>query len=221
MKFNVSGRYISGTFNQFVLSNGFDLNLEYKSWIISNTVSYRYNKTANQLIENNWYELFSASYLLVDKLLFATLIYHFDNNLMFQVEERHLVGGGISSSVDWKRQGIRIDLGLGYDHSRYSSGQFENTDLTSPIRSRPIFISRLLLHNRFFGDKFTLTNDLFYRHSLVEKPDYFFLLSSKISLPVFKSTLLFVNHEIRYENVHLTSISQSNSTLLFGLTIRI
>ncbi len=218
LRFNISGRYISGTFSQSVYSNGLDFRIDYGKLAIHNTLSYRYNRTSNQVIENNWYELLTLSYFTNKKQLFPTAFYHFDNNLMFRVAQRHLTGAGVSSIKKWKSHSVRGDFGFGYDSSRYFEAQFENTELVSNTRERSVFIARLQTSNNFMQEKASLKNDFFYRHSLQERSDYFFMISSSIALKLMKRISAHVSYEYRFENVHLVGLSPYNSVLLFGLT---
>ncbi len=93
IRWNNSGRLITGTFNQFVFSSHLETVFTSAKWNIENSLTYRYNQTNNHPIENNWYELLVVSYFLKSQRLFPTVFYHYDNNLMFRVNSRHSTGG--------------------------------------------------------------------------------------------------------------------------------
>lgn len=219
-KFNISGRFISGIFEQFVYSSGIDFTFNFKNLAIQNNLSYRFNKTGSQTIENNWYELLVLSYH-TKKRLFPTVFYHFDNNLMFRVNKRHLAGGGVSTKMKLKNHSLRLDVGAGYDHSRYRGENFENSNLVSETRSRGVFMLRLQTEDKLFKDKLLLTTDFFYRHSFIEVSDFFVIISTRISLNLFKNISIHSSFEYRFENVYLSGLSANNSTLLFGLTYQL
>lgn len=220
IKLGLTGHYISGTFTQFVSSNNLDVIIEDNRWYFHNLTTYRFNKTMNANIENNWFEFFSASYLSKKKHLFPTLFYQFDNNLMFQVNRRHLTGGGISSIMDENNHFVRLDIGAGYDWTNYESGDFANSPLIGNRRTRPVFLLRLQNKHDLFNSKITVSNDLFYRHSFIERSDFVMFIRPKLSFHVLKNISMNVGYEYRLENVHLVSLSRENAILLFGVTFK-
>lgn len=221
LQFNISGRRIRGTFQQFVYANKLDFRLENKHWAVHNSTSYRYNETNGQTIENNWYHLTSVSYFIKNKALFPTVFYHFDNNLMFRVNERNLFGGGLSSIKRWAGQYIRLDVGAGYDITNYNGDEFENTTQLGAVRKRRVLILRLLNEHKLFKGKVILSNDFFYRHSLEENTDYYFWIAPKLALRVFKNLSISARYEYRLENVHLSALSNFNTTILYGLNFHL
>lgn len=221
LRLDLSGRLIGGTFEQLVFNNSLDLKVENKRWSFQNATSYRFNRTGNAQVENNWYELFSASWLNKKKLFFPTVFYHYDNNLMFRVNARHLFGGGLSSVKSWEGHALRLDVGAGYDYTDYNGSQFENSPRLGPIRRRSLLMFRLTHENKFFQGKVALANDFFYRHSLVERSDYLFILQPKVSFAVSTHLNTSVGFEYRFENVHLLDLSRFNSILVYGLAFQL
>lgn len=223
LKVGISARHIGGNFQQFVYANQLDFSFTLHHWEVHNLSSYRFNQTLGQTIENNWYQLIQVSFLPKGKKLFPTAFYHFDNNLMFRVIHRHLTGAGMSSSQTWQGQYARMDLGLGYDYTHYDDlgALFVNSDRQGAVRNRPIFILRLIHEHKLFKEKVLLSNDLFYRHSLIEKSDYFLILRPTIAAKLHKTLSVNLSYEYRLENVHLSDLSLFNTTLLAGLTFQV
>ncbi|MDP5169587.1 MAG: DUF481 domain-containing protein, partial [Bacteroidia bacterium] len=203
LKVGVSARHIGGIFQQFVYANQLDFSLSLRHWEVHNLTSYRFNQTLGQTIENNWYQLIQASFRPKGKRLFFTAFYHFDNNLMFRVIHRHLAGAGMSTSQSWQGQSARMDLGLGYDYTHYDDqgASFLNSDRLGAVRNRPIFILRLIHEHQLFKERVLLSNDLFYRHSLIEKSDYYLILRPKIAAKLHKTLSVNLSYEYRLENV--------------------
>ncbi len=220
VKLGLTGHYISGTFTQFVSSNNLDATLENKKWSFHNLTTYRFNKTMNAKIENNWFEFLSASYLTKKKQLFPTFFYQFDNNLMFNIEQRHLFGGGASSIIQKKNHFVRLDVGSGYDWTNYGNAVFVNSPIVDKLRRRPVFLLRLQNKHKLFKSKITLSNDLFYRHSFIERSDFFVFFHPKMTFTVLKNLSISLGYEYRLENVHLISLSRENGILLFGFTFK-
>ncbi len=220
IKLNVSGRYLTGQFDQFVLSTRLDAQVESKKMLLHNSSSYRFNRTSALVIEDNWYQLISLIY--AHHRRFSPVgFYHFDNNLMFRVKRRHLYGLGAGTGKEWVSHSFRLDVGLGYDHTTYAGQTFENSDKTGSTRSRSLAIARLLHHHRLFKEKIILNNDVFYRHSLEEASDFMMIVNAGLSVAILKNLLMTGNFEYRFENVHLSALPALNTTLLFGLTYSI
>lgn len=219
LKGNLSGRYLSGTFSQFVISPSLDVKLSKAKWELHTLTSYRYNQTNDLLIEDNWHELLTFSYFPKGKQLYPFAAYLFDNNLMFRINWRHLVGIGASSLKKTRNGLFRLELAVGYDVTHYAGEEFINSERIGAERERSLLGLRWVQQHSFLEGKMILYNDVFYRHSLVERSDYFTIITSRLSWKIIQTLSVNVSHEFRLENVHLPSLSRINNTLLFGLTL--
>ena len=95
---------------------------------------------------------------------------------------------------------------------------FENTPSTNPRREKPLAFIRLVHTHTFSNNKFSLDNLLVYRQSLIEAADYYLLIRPKVSLNLLKTLSLNLSYEYRYEHVHLSDLSPTNTIFLAGLT---
>lgn len=214
---NVSGRHLAGQFDQFVFSTRVDAQVSTAKWLLNNSTTYRYNQTGGLVIENNWYQLTSLIYAPTRKFS-PIAFYHFDNSLLFRVEQRHLFGAGVGTGKKGSNHNVRIDLGLGYDHTSYNGNRFENTPDTGTIRNRSLAIARIAHQHHLFKGKLTFSNDVFYRHSLEEGSDFMVLARPQLLVEIIKHLRISSSFEYRFENVHLSALSAYNTTLLFGLS---
>lgn len=217
-KINASGHYISGTFSQLVSSNSLEGKLEKGRWLLQNYTSYRYNVTMNQTFENNWYQLLTVSRLSKSKRLNPTVFYHFDNNLMFRVNQRHLFGGGIGSQFSKGNHQLLFEIGPGMDITEFNGNSFVNTDKMEKTRRRTIGIVRVKNEHKLLNSKLGFSNSLFFRQSFNELSDFLLMISPKLSAKVTKNLAVTVGFDYRFENIHLVELSNFNNTVLFGLS---
>jgi len=214
---NFSGRKISGTFKQLVAGGGFNVDLLYNNWHLENKTAYRYNKTNTRLIEDNWYDLVTLKYYPKGKKkLYPGAFYHFDNNLMFRVKNRHQYGIGLGSELDKGTIKLSLLAGIANEHSTFNGSEFVNSDRDFSNRKNGLFLFRL--NNGYFisEKKISLSYQLFYFQSLKERTDFDIWLTPRISFKVIKGLSFHVVYDYRYENVHLESLSNYNDIVLFG-----
>ena len=218
LKGNLSGSLITGTFQQFSIAPSLDFKVFTKRWEVHTITRYRFNNTNGLVIENNWYELITFSYFTQKNRLLPIAFYHFDNNVIFRVNRRHLAGIGVSSLKETDHWIWRFSAGLGYDDTEYNGEEFVNSERIGAVRRRSLFIGGIRLQNQFFDKKLNWSHDLFYGHSLIEGDDFFFRYISQLSWKIAKPLSITARYEHRFEHVHLTSLSGLNTILLFGLT---
>ncbi len=211
-----SGRITTGTFRQLVLANQAEIEFSSRRWHFSNLATYRLNKTNGFSIENDWYELATTSCYVKGEKLFPTGFYSFDNNLVFRVDSRHLGGLGLSTQKKWAHGFSRLDLGAGYESTLFNGTEFENSDLIGSKREKTLVMMRILHRHQLLKGKIIFSNMIFYRHSLKEKQDFFLRIAPSLSLKITKGLSVSANYIFRFENVHLSALSDTNSLLAFG-----
>jgi len=216
---NFSGRRISGNFSQLVVGGGFNLDLRYNNWHLENKTTYRYNKTNTRLIEDNWYDLMTLKYYPNGKRkIYPGAFYHFDNSLIYKVNNRHQYGLGLGSELDKGLMKLSVLTGLANEHSTFNGSEFENSDRDFSNRKNGLFLFRLNNGYVIAKNKLNISYQLFYFQSLKESADYDIWLSSRISFAMFKGLSFHLIYDYRYENVHLESLSNYNDILLFGFS---
>ena len=221
VKVNGSARLLRGTFNQTIYAGSLELTLTKKRWEWQNSTSYRYTRANDVQIENNWQQFITASYFIREKHVIPIAIYLFDNNLLFRVNARHLAGLGIGFLPDkWKGNIVRADVGIGFESTFYNGDTFANTDLTDAQRDKPLTFTRIRHSLDFWEGKISLSNIIVYRQSLIERSDFYVLVSPKISVSVLNGLSVNASFQYRYENVHLLNLSPVNTTFLAGLAYR-
>ena len=214
---NLAGRRISGAFSQVVAGGGFNVNLFYNNWHLENKTTYRYNKTNNTLLEDNWYDLVSLKYYLNgNKKLYPGVFYHFDNNLMFRVNSRHQYGVGLGSVLDKGLMKLSISAAIANEESTFNGSEFVNSDRDFSNRSNGLFLFKLNNGYSIAKKKINFSYQLFYFQSLKESADFDIWLTSRISFKVFKGLSMHVVYDYRFENVHLEPLSNFNDIILFG-----
>lgn len=212
-----SGRRISGTFKQVVAGGGLHLDLFYNNWHIENKTTYRYNKTSTRVIEDNWYELITLKYYPKGKKkIYLGVFYHFDNSLMFRVEQRHQYGVGLGSILDKGLMKLSLLAGIANEHSIFNGFEFENSNRDFSNRKNGLFLFKLNNGYSFAKKKINISYQLFYFQSLKESTDYDIWLNSRVSFKIFKGLSLHVVYDYRFENVHLEPLSNYNDIVLFG-----
>jgi len=215
---NVSGRRISGTFNQLVARGAINADFQNRNWHLENRLSYQYNKTNGRLIEDNWYNLLTFSWFINGhKRLYPGLFYHYDNNLMFRVNRRHRVGIGVGSILDKEDMKLHIVAGLAYENATFNGDTFVNSDFDFEERQNGLFVFRIENGFAFAQNKINLSYRFFYMQSLKEGLDYDFWITPKVSFKVIKGLSLNITYDYRFENVHLESLSNYNDIILFGI----
>ena len=215
---NFSGRRISGTFNQWVVGGGFNVDLIYKNWHLENKTTYRYNKTNTRLIEDNWYDLVTLKYYPKGKKkLYPGLFYHFDNNLMFSVNNRHQYGIGLGAQLDKGQMKLSLLAAIANENSTFNGAEFENSERDFFNRKNGLFLFRLNNGFSLIKKKINFSYRLFYFQSLKETTDYDIWLNARINFKIFKGLSLYVVYDYRFENVHLEPLSNYNDIILFGL----
>ena len=219
---NFSGRRISGTFNQVVAGGGFNASFLYKKWHLENKITYRYNKTNTRLLEDNWYDLVSLKYYPNGKRkLYPGVFYHFDNNLMFRVNQRHQYGVGLGSELDKGAMKLSLLAAVANEESIFNGSEFVNSERDFSIRKNGLFLFKI---NNGYGiakKKINFSYQLFYFQSLKESADYDIWLTPRISFKVLKGLSFHVVYDYRFENVHLEPLSNYNDVVLFGFNWRL
>jgi len=214
---NFSGRRISGTFSQVVAGGGFNVDLLYNNWHLENKTSYRYNKTNTRLIEDNWYDLVSLKYYPNGKKkLYPGVFYHFDNNLMFRVKNRHQYGAGLGSVLDKGAMRLSLLGAIANENSTFNGSEFVNSERDFSKRGNGLFLFKLINGYAIAEKKVNFSYQLFYFQSLKERADYDIWLTSRINFKVLKGLSFHVVYDYRFENVHLESLSNYNDIVLFG-----
>lgn len=221
--FNLSGRYLSGTFTQTVFSAALNGDVENEKWHISNNLTYRYNITNGINIQNDWYNLFMANYFIGEQRhIFPGVFYHYDNNLIFRVNSRHRYGVGFGSIWDdWKNVYIRLDAGIGREHANFNGDMFANSDRDMPQRNSGLFLVRLINNFTLMEKKISFSYRLYYMQATKEAADYDIWILPKLSFRVVKNLSVSLSYDYRFENTHLEVLSPYNDMLLFGLTYKI
>jgi len=126
IQMELSGRKISGTFNQLVAGGGIGLDIKYGNWHLENKTKYRYNKTNSTLTEDNWYDLASLkNYINGSKKFYPGIFYHYDNSLIYRVNRRHQYGIGIGSTLDKGLTKLSLITAIGYENTDYNGFQFK------------------------------------------------------------------------------------------------
>lgn len=213
----LSGRRISGTFQQVVAGGGLKVALHYKNWQLENKTTYRYNKTNERLIEDNWYDLVTLRYYPKGNTkLYPGLFYHFDNNLMFRVKNRHHYGVGLGSVLDKGAMNLSLMAAIANENSSYNGSEFVNSEEDFANRKNGLFLFRLDNGYSFAKKKINFSYQLFYFQSLKESADYDLWLSSRASFKIISGLSFHVVYEYRFENVHLEPLSNYNDIVLFG-----
>ncbi|MEO1418403.1 MAG: DUF481 domain-containing protein, partial [Bacteroidota bacterium] len=205
-----------------VFASALEIKLVHGRWEWFNTTSYRYNNLGGSRVEDNWYELFTLTYFAQKRKSFLTAYYAFDNNLLLKVNSRHFGGLGMGIIHDkWTHTDLRVDMGLGYESTLYGGNNFENTRSLDPLRARSVFLVRIINGHNFFKGKVRIDNRIFYRQSLIEGADYYWLIKPTLSSTVAKNLSITISYEYRFENVYLSDLSPTNTVLLGGLTYRV
>ena len=214
---NFSGRRISGTFSQVVAGGGFNVDVLYKNWHLENKTTYRYNKTNTRLIEDNWYDLVTLKYYPNGKKkLYPGLFYHFDNNLIYRVKNRHQYGIGLGSELDKGAMKLSLLAAIANENSTFNGSEFVNSERDFSNRKNGLFLFRLNNGYAMAKKKINFSYQLFYFQSLQESADYDIWLNARISFKVIKGLSIHVVYDYRFENVHLEPLSNYNDIILFG-----
>ena len=217
LNLSLSGRKISGTFNQLVAGGGFQLDLLYKHWHLENKTTYRFNKTNGRVIEDNWYDLISLKYYIKgNQKLYPGIFYHYDNNLMYRVKNRHQYGFGLGSVLDKGKMQLSILALLAKEHSTFNGFDFANSELDFSVRKNGLFLFKLNNGFSFAKKKVHFSYQLFYFQSLKESKDFDLWVTARLNFNVIKDISFHVVYDYRFENVHLNSLSNYNDIILFG-----
>ncbi len=215
---NISGRMISGTFNQVVAGGGFNVDVLYNNWHLENKTTYRYNKTNTRLIEDNWYDLASIKYYPKgNRKLYPGVFYHFDNSLMYRVNSRHQYGAGLGSELNKDIMKLSMLAAIANERSIFNGADFVNSDRDFSIRNNGLFLFRLNNGYAIAKKKINFSYQLFYFQSLKERADYDIWLNARLSFKILKNLSFHVVYDYRFENVHLETLSNYNDIVLFGV----
>lgn len=214
---SLSGRYLSGQFNQFIISAQVGVSLKSTKLEVNNSISYRFNQTNGLIFENNWNELLTFR-VTPNKKYHPVGYYHFDNNLLYRINYRHHFGLGVGTQKKWKNHSLEADLGLGFDYTKYNGSYFENTTDTFALRQRSLAVLQINHAHSFFKNKLVIKNQLFFRSSFTDRKDFLLFVRPHLAYKIFNNILVNSTFEYRFENVHLVELSRLNTTLLFGFT---
>lgn len=218
VELNFSGRRITGTFRQVVLSGGFNVDVLFKNWHLENTTSYRFNKTNDRLIEDNWYDLATLKYYPKgSRKFYPGLFFHFDNNLIYRVVRRYNYGVGLGSVLDKGDMKLSLLTAIASGNSTYNGSEFENSARDIATRRNGLFLFRIDNGYAIAKNKINFSYQLFYFQSLKESADYTFRLNARTSFRIIKGLSFFVVYDYRFENVHLETLSNYNDIVLFGI----
>ncbi len=219
---NLSGRRISGTFAQVVIGGELNVDLEYKYWHFENKTTYRYNRTNEILIEDNWYDFASLKYYINgQKKLFPGIFYHYDNNLIFRVNDRHHFGFGLGSDLSQGFMRLALGVGVAQEIAEFNGVDFENSSFDFSNRNNGLFIFRINNGFSFLNNSVSLAYQLFYFQSFKEAADYDIWVTPKVSLNVIKNLSIYLVYDYRFENVHLESLSNYNDILVMGFNYKL
>ncbi len=221
MDFNISGRFITGTFSQTIFCPKLDIDLGSKRWHFTNLTHYHFNENNGRKIEDNWYQLMVISYFAKEDKLFPTAFHNYKDNLMFRVKSRHLAGLGVSMQKRWVHSFVRLDFGAGYENTLFNGTEFKNSNIVGSQRDKELLMIRLVHQHQFWENRITFSNMVFYRHSLSEGQDFFIRAAPNLSFRVVKSLSISIAYIYRFESVYLENLSSVNTALVFGLVYKI
>ncbi|MEL6676708.1 MAG: DUF481 domain-containing protein [Bacteroidota bacterium] len=221
MKF--SGNRSTGIFSRNVFLASTEAHFQTQQWRLYNSLSYRYSNINGLLFENNLYELLTLIfYPNQRKSWFPLAFYHYDNNLLFQVNSRHRGGVGLGSVVLRQDQVfLEAAVGIGYEATEYNGTVFINSELEEAIRENGLAIFRLNLDLSFLEKRLVLHTTLLHMHSLKESQDYELWVRPSLIYRISSHISLSVNYDYRYERVHLEGLPPANDILLYGLNINL
>ena len=215
---NISGRKISGTFDQLVAGAGFNVDLRYKYWHLENNTRYQYNETNDRLIEDNWYDLLILKYYPKgSRKLYPGVFYHFDNNLIYRVDARHQYGVGLGSVLDKGSVKLSLLAAIANEQTRFNGSDFVNSERDFSNRENGLFLFRLNNAYSFAKKKINFSYQFFYFQSLKETSDYDIWVNAKLNFRILKGLSFHIVYDYRFENVHLETLSNYNDIILFGL----
>lgn len=222
LDFHLSGRKISGTFDQLVVGGGLNVNALYSNWHVQNNLTYRFNETNTKLIENNWYNLLTIKYYPNGKrILYPGLFYHYDNNIIYRVNSRHHYGMGIGAEIGKGENKLKLLAAIANEHSSFNGSAFVNSSSDSPDRRNGLFLFKVNHGHSIVQNKIAFAYQLFYFQSLKEKADYDIWFNLRLDFTIWKRMSVHILYDYRFENVHLASLSNYNDIMLFGVNFTI
>ena len=223
IQLKISGSRSSGIFNRNAFAFGAEKHLHQGKWTFHNSLSYRYTTFSGIQLENNWYDLFSVFFYPTEqKNGYFLAFYHYDNNLLFRVNNRHRLGAGLGSElIKNDHVFLRLGGGFGYESTLYNGEMFTNSELDFALRQNGLFLFQMNNDYTLLEKRLILKLNVFYMQSLKETTDFDIWFRPSLVYQISKRISVFVNYDYRYEHVHLEELPAANDILIYGFNISI
>ncbi|MDB4292301.1 DUF481 domain-containing protein [Maribacter sp.] len=223
LSFDLSGSYISGLVNRTTVVLGSDATLRKKNWAVFNKLSYRFNITNGNKLENNWYDLASIVYYPKGRKSFYPIaFYHFESNLLYRVKRRHRFGVGAGSVIyDKNNIFLRAAAGILQESTIHNGSVFVNSSLLDAQRTNGFIAAQLNNNYSLFNDKVALNLEGWFLKSIEEGADYDIWFIGSLDFKLTKAFSFLVRYNYRFENVYLEGLTAKNDVLLFGAKFQI
>lgn len=210
----------TGTFSQRILTIGLVTEVKLQKWELSNKANYIFSNTNGLVVADDWIIISSLHYELSQNSKIKPAIFHeFRKNIQYRINSSHKFFLGWQIHPFDKKHNYSMYAGLGYEHTRYHSSIFKNSNKINESRSFEIAIFHIKNNHDFFDKKFLIKYDIFYVQSFRESQDFTFGIVADINFPLNKRILVGIKYDFRLRNVHLIDTSRLNDLLSFNCTV--
>lgn len=218
----ISGQRKTGVFSQRSLRVSATNELEKRKWKLKNISGYAYTNVNTMTIANDWDFRSILMYKFnEDSRIFPAVAHNYHSNVLYRIENSNRGIAGVRAIPIKKIPEFTIYIGAGYESTNYTGENFENSSLISDHRSFALGFANLSGKHVLGENKISWHYNLSLVQSMAEAEDYFVWFTTGISLPVGKVLSVGIDYDIRYRNVHLEGIPQTNDLLLVNLKAKL
>lgn len=219
---NFSGSRSSGVISSTAVKLGGQLHLEKRRWAFNNDLSYLFNNTNGRKLFDNWLNKAAIHYHLGGDLnWFPVVLYQFETNVIYRVQNRNRFGVGIGAyPFDKNGNKMMFSTGYYYENETYNGDSFINSDLINSNRRNSS--GWFHISNTYtIAKRGAIILDFWYFQSFEEIDDYSLVVLPRLQMNINKHFSFLIRYDWRFENVYLESLSSANDRILFGLNVKL
>ena len=137
--------------------------------------------------------------------------------MLYRITSSNRVLAGVRIIPVKQYKDFSFFVGSGYEFSNYKGEVFIESPVILNQRNFALGFFKISGKHQLGKHKILISYDFFTVQSFKEAKDYSFWSTSGVSVPLNKKFSVGLNYDLRFRNVHLLDIPNTNDLLLFNI----